>query len=85
MIKGKAIFSTLMIGCFITFVSCGGGSNIDEGIDNETSIDTLVDETSIDMFESPDVDYHLPSALQVASILRTNAETLIIVFKIINS
>ena len=70
MIKSKAVISTLMIGSFMTFMSCKGSVTIDEGIDTDVSIDTLEDETITDMFESPDVDYHLPSALQVASIFK---------------
>ena len=53
----------------MVFTSCGGDSTIDEGIDLVDS-DTLVDDSFNDMFESPDVDYHLPSALQVASIFK---------------
>jgi hypothetical protein len=70
MIRSKVILSTLVMGSFMTFMSCKGERTIDEGIDAEVVIDTLEDETMTGLFESPDVDYHLPSALQVASIFK---------------
>jgi hypothetical protein len=70
MIRSKVILSTLLMGSFMAFVSCKGESTIDEGIDAEVVIDTLEDETMAGLFESPDIDYHLPSALQVASIFK---------------
>jgi len=69
MIKRKTIFGALVMGVTLLFSSCEGEPTIDEGLDVIDS-DTLVDEDFEDMFESPDVDYHLPSALQVASIFK---------------
>ncbi|MGV6860908.1 MAG: hypothetical protein ACWA41_04000 [Putridiphycobacter sp.] len=68
--KNKFIVSFLAFGLTATMFSCEGEPTIDEGIDVVES-DTLV-EIGIDesLFESPDVDYHLPSALQVASIFK---------------
>lgn len=52
-------------------MSCGNETTIDEGIHIE-EIETVdeFDELSEDIFESPDMDYHLPSALQIASIFK---------------
>lgn len=69
MIRNKSIFGTLILGVTLVFASCGGEPTIDDGIDL-VDTDTLVDESFEDLFESPDVDYHLPSALQVASIFK---------------
>lgn len=69
MIRNKNIFGALMFGIAMIFASCEGEPTIDEGIDI-VDADTLEDDSFEDMFESPDVDYHLPSALQVASIFK---------------
>ena len=54
--------------CFFGFflVSCGNSEPTDVNV-VDTTTDNSIDE---DMFESPDVDYHLPSPLQVASIFK---------------
>lgn len=48
--------------------SCGGSEPVDDVnmVDTSAQDEVLTD----DMFESPDVDYHLPSPLQVASIFK---------------
>jgi len=55
---------------FMMFSACEGEPTIDDGID--VSVEKADEETSIevDMFESQDEDYHLPSALQVASLFK---------------
>lgn len=65
--KNIFIIASLAITSFIN-MSCGNEVAIDEGIDIE-EIETF-DEFSDDLFESPDMDYHLPSALQVAKIFK---------------
>mgnify|MGYP007077386044 CR=1 FL=1 len=55
-----ALASTLMLG------SCGGDEPEDVVVVNTDTTEAL-DE---DIFESPDIDYHLPSPLQVASIFK---------------
>jgi hypothetical protein len=66
--KTKSILGIALISTSLLF-SCEGETTIDEGIDIATN-DTLEAQISVDIFESPDVDYHLPSALQVASIFK---------------
>lgn len=63
-IQGLAIAA--ICGSFLA--SCGNS----EPEDNVNVVDTSVHEEILteDMFESPDVDYHLPSPLQVASIFK---------------
>ena len=66
--KKSKLFSLAIVGSSLLFTSCGSEPTIDEGLQMETikTIETVAD----DLFESPDVDYHLPSALQVASIFK---------------
>jgi hypothetical protein len=68
--KNIFIVASLIVTSLIN-MSCGGEVTIDEGIHIE-EIETVdeLDEFSEDLFESPDMDYHLPSALQVASIFK---------------
>lgn len=47
--------------------SCGNSEPDD---DVTIPVDTLEETFDVDLFESPDVDYHLPSPLQVASIFK---------------
>jgi hypothetical protein len=70
MIKNKIYFGIIVLGMITLFTSCVGGNTIDEGIDLVDIEDTFEDEAFEDLFESPDIDYHLPSALQVASIFK---------------
>lgn len=56
-----ALASTMFLG------SCGGGEPEDV---NVVDVDTTEEDIDVDIFESPDVDYHLPSPLQVASIFK---------------
>lgn len=59
-------FSAMALGLIL--VSCGNSEPEDNNIvvDTNSTEDILTE----DMFESPDVDYHLPSPLQVASIFK---------------
>ncbi|MCB9224784.1 MAG: hypothetical protein H6582_11440 [Crocinitomicaceae bacterium] len=56
-----ALASTFFLG------ACGGGEPEDV---NLVDVDTTEEDMDVDIFESPDVDYHLPSPLQVASIFK---------------
>lgn len=56
-----AIVSTLFLG------SCGNSEPDDV---NVVDVDSLGDGMDEDLFESPEIDYHLPSPLQVASIFK---------------
>ena len=56
-----ALASTFLLG------SCGGDEPEDV---NVVDVDTTEEDIDVDLFESPDVDYHLPSPLQVASIFK---------------
>lgn len=62
-LKGLFAFSLGMV-----MVSCGNS----EPDDNLNVVDTTNHDNDLteDMFESPDIDYHLPSPLQVASIFK---------------
>jgi len=50
----------------LSLVSCGNSEPEDVNMVDTTQEEVLTE----DMFESPDVDYHLPSPLQVASIFK---------------
>ncbi len=65
--KNLYIAVTLIATIFATS-SCGTETTINEGVQLD-KIET-VEENSEELFESPDMDYHLPSALQVASIFK---------------
>jgi len=68
--KNKFIKSLFYIGVVSLMISCEGEQSIDNNIDVEEN-DSLEVEIEVDLFgESPDVDYHLPSALQVAAIFK---------------
>ncbi|MFK8044075.1 MAG: hypothetical protein AB8B72_01170 [Crocinitomicaceae bacterium] len=60
-----------VVGLLLGFalVACGDGSAPVEDIDVE-AVDSTALQSELDAFESPEVDYHLPSALQVASIFK---------------
>ena len=64
MLKGVFLF-TLSVSLF----SCTEGDSINDDIQIE-DVDTVEIAMEADPFESPDLDYHLPSALQVASIFK---------------
>lgn len=70
MVKNKISFGVIVLVMTTLIVSCGGNTTIDEGIDVVEIEDAFEDESFEDLFESPDIDYHLPSALQVASIFK---------------
>ncbi|MFT5822772.1 MAG: hypothetical protein ACI8ZM_004029 [Crocinitomix sp.] len=69
--KSKLVLNLFTISAAFLLLSCGG-ENQDET--NELNVvDTtggVSDEDFEDLFESPDIDYHLPSPLQVASIFK---------------
>lgn len=56
-----AVASAMFLG------ACGGEEPEDV---NVVDVDTTEEDIDVDIFESPDVDYHLPSPLQVASIFK---------------
>lgn len=62
-LKNGLIVAALGLGMF----SCGNSEPQDVNVVDTTSQEDVLTE---DMFESPDVDYHLPSPLQVASIFK---------------
>ena len=57
-----AISASLLLG------SCGNSEP--EDVNTVDLTDTLAEEFDVDLFESPEMDYHLPSPLQVASIFK---------------
>jgi hypothetical protein len=61
--------SAIAFGLGLLLVSCGNSEPDDTGV-NVVDTTTNDGELTEDMFESPDVDYHLPSPLQVASIFK---------------
>jgi len=69
--KTKLLLNLIAVSAVSLLLSCGGNTEEDT---NELNIvdttDALSDEDFEDMFESPEVDYHLPSPLQVASIFK---------------
>ncbi len=69
--KNKIVKNLFSLSVITLMISCGGESAIDDNIDvndNDTIVEIEVEEGVFG--ESPDVDYHLPSALQVASIFK---------------
>jgi len=66
--KKSIIYSIAIVGASLLTVSCDNTPTIDEGIVIEDLKNT--EELTEDLFESPDVDYHLPSAIQIASIFK---------------
>lgn len=66
MIKPTLKIAVIALASTFMFASCGG----DEPEDVVLVEEDPVDEDFEDLFESPDVDYHLPSPLQVASIFK---------------
>src|SRR5690606_21338525 len=68
--KNKTTVKLLILTTSIFLVSCGGESSTS---DDMTIIDTTAletDESFEDLFESDELDYYLPSPLQVASIFK---------------
>ena len=67
MIRRKITIATLAITSTLLLGACGNSEPDDV---NLVDIDTLNEEFDVDLFESPEMDYHLPSPLQVASIFK---------------
>lgn len=66
----KPIFKIPATLCAVALLlgACGGGEPNDVVVVEDT--DTLEEDFDVDLFESPEIDYHLPSPLQVASIFK---------------
>lgn len=72
MIKRKFLVANAFLGLAVAMTSCGG-DNTDNELNNiVTDQDSTSEEDEFAALfeESPDVDYHLPSPLQVASIFK---------------
>ena len=67
MIKTRIKIAVLAVSSSMFLGACGGSEPEDINI---VDVDTLEEEFDVDMFDSPDIDYHLPSPLQVASIFK---------------
>lgn len=67
MIKTRIKIAVLAVSSSMFLGACGGSEPEDVNI---VDVDTLEEEFDVDMFDSPDIDYHLPSPLQVASIFK---------------
>jgi hypothetical protein len=67
MIKTRIKIAVLAVTSSMFLGACGGSEPEDV---NVVEVDTLEEEFDVDMFDSPDIDYHLPSPLQVASIFK---------------
>lgn len=66
----KHMIKGVLIGVLgMSVIACGDSSGMSDDITVEP-IDSLALEMEADNFESPEIDYHLPSALQVASIFK---------------
>lgn len=65
----KTGLSLMIMSLSLLFTACGGGEG-DDDLNNVNVDTTAEDEFDESMFESPDIDYHLPSPLQVASIFK---------------
>ena len=69
--KTKLAFNLIAASAFLMLQSCGGETSEDTSELNVVdTTDNTVDENFEDLFESPEIDYHLPSPLQVASIFK---------------
>ena len=68
MLKPNLKISAILCSAAMLLGACGEGEPNDITVVEE--IDTLEEEFDVDLFESPEVDYHLPSPLQVASIFK---------------
>ena len=66
--KKNIYIATSLVVTVLFTSSCTEDVTIDNGIEIETV--EIAEDLSEDLFESPDLDYHLPSALQVASIFK---------------
>lgn len=69
--KTKIVPHLLMTSFLLVLVSCGGSSDSDSSeLHVVDTNETVKDENLENLFESPNLDYHLPSPLQVASIFK---------------
>jgi hypothetical protein len=69
MVKKYMFKGMLVVALSMSAMACGDSSDSVDDIAVEP-IDSAALEMEMDEFESPEVDYHLPSALQVASIFK---------------
>jgi hypothetical protein len=69
--KIKLTLNVFTLSAAFFMLSCGGENNDDTNEVNVVDMtDTLTNDDFEDLFESPEIDYHLPSPLQVASIFK---------------
>ena len=68
MMKRRIKIAAMATASLLLLGSCGGSEPDDNQLVDLT--DTLEEDFDVDLFESPEVDYHLPSPLQVASIFK---------------
>ncbi len=68
MTKRRIKVATMAISASLLLGSCGNSEP--EDVNTVDLTDTLTEEFDVDLFESPEMDYHLPSPLQVASIFK---------------
>lgn len=69
--KSLTAFSLLAIGASLCLTACGGdATNQNDELNVVDTTEMNTDDELADLFESPDLDYHLPSPLQVASIFK---------------
>lgn len=69
MMKLKTGIGLFFMGLGIILTSCGG-SEPEDDLSNVDLTDTVDDDMDEEFMVSPDIDYHLPSPLQVASIFK---------------
>lgn len=64
--------ATAFLGSALVLTSCGGERETDENnkLNTVDTTESISDEDFEALFDSPEVDYHLPSPLQVASIFK---------------
>lgn len=68
MMKRRIKVATMVVSASLLLGSCGNSEP--EDVNTVDLSDTLTEEFDVDLFESPEMDYHLPSPLQVASIFK---------------
>lgn len=66
--KRRIKVATMVVSASLLLGSCGNSEP--EDVNTVDLSDTLTEEFDVDLFESPEMDYHLPSPLQVASIFK---------------
>ncbi len=69
MVRKNMFKGALFLALSVSLIACNDNSDVVEDIVVD-QVDSSALEMEMDNFESPEVDYHLPSALQVASIFK---------------